>query len=72
VLAIATGVMLNLAMGFSALHVLWVNLKLLPPEFRPGWAIRAGLVGCSIFYIGISAIALRQQWPRVAEWLGVR
>ncbi len=71
VLAIASGVMMNFALGFSALHTLYVNLVLLPPPLRPGWLLRAGLVACASFYFGISAIAFRQQWPKLAAWLGI-
>lgn len=70
VLAIASGVMMNFALGFSALHTLYVNLVLLPPPLRPGWLLRAGLVACAVFYFGISAIAFHQQWPKLAAWLG--
>jgi hypothetical protein len=70
-LATASGVMMNFALGFSALHTLYVNLTLLPEPLRPGWFLRAGLVCCSIFYLGISAIAFRQQWPKIAAWLGL-
>jgi hypothetical protein len=69
VLAVASGVMLNFALGFSALHTLYVVTRLLPRELRPGALIRLGLVACSIFYVGISAIAFRQQWPKVQAWL---
>jgi hypothetical protein len=68
-LAVASGVMMNFALGASALHTLYVNVTLLPPELRPGWLMRTGLVCCAIFYIGISTIAFRQQWPRIAGWL---
>ena len=71
VLAIASGVMMNFALGFSSLHTLYVNLALLPPELRPGWPLRLGLVCCAVFYLGISAIAFRQQWPNIAAWLGL-
>jgi hypothetical protein len=71
VLAVASGVMMNFALGFSALHTLYVNLRLLPPELRPGWLQRCGLVTCAVFYLGISGIAFRQQWPKLAAWLGV-
>ncbi len=70
VLAMASGVLMNFALGFSALHTLYVNLALLPKELRPGWALRLGLVACAVFYIGISAIAFNQQWPKVRAWLG--
>jgi len=70
VLAIATGVMWNFALGFSSCHTLYVNRSLLPRELRPGWLMQAGLVACAFFYVGISAIAFRQEWPKVAAWLG--
>ncbi len=57
-LAIASGVAMNFALGFSALHTLYVLTRLLPAPLRPGWVMRAGLLGCAVFYIGISAIAL--------------
>jgi hypothetical protein len=70
VLAIATGVMWNFALGFSSLHTLLVLRTLLPPALRPGLVQCAGLVGCAVFYIGISSIAFAQQWPKVKAWLG--
>lgn len=69
VLAISSGVLMNFALGFSALHSLYVCLALLPKPLRPGWLMRAGLAACAAFYIAISAIALSQQWPRVAAWI---
>lgn len=70
VLAVASGVMMNFALGISALHTLYVNTTLLPRELRPGWLQRCGLVACAVFYVGISSIALRQQWPALRGWLG--
>jgi hypothetical protein len=70
VLAIASAVLVNFALSFSALHVLYVSLTLLPRELRPPRVMLAGLVLCSIFYGGISGIALYQQWPRILAWLG--
>jgi hypothetical protein len=70
VLAIATGVMVNFAFAFSAVHALWVNMTLLPEPLRPGWTIRLGLIAGAVFYSGISVIALRQQWPRLMQWAG--
>lgn len=69
VLAVATGVMWNFALGFTSLHTLAVMRKVLPPEVRPGLLQQAGLVACSVFYIGISGIALNQQWPRLMSWM---
>jgi hypothetical protein len=69
VLAIASGVMMNFALGFSAVHTLIVNQKLLPEPLRPGRFQCAGLAACAVFYVGISAIALNQQWPGIKRWL---
>jgi len=69
VLAVASGVMMNLALGVSSLHTLYVLLTLLPRQLRPGWFQCTGLVCCAVFYIGISAIAFNQQWPKIEAWL---
>jgi hypothetical protein len=69
VLAIASGVMLNFALAFSAVHSLYVNLTLLPRDLRPGWTMRIGLVACAVLYFCISAVAFWQQWPRLVNWL---
>lgn len=68
VLAIATGVMWNFALGFSALHTLWVMHRLLPAPLRPHWLQSLGLVACAVFYLGISSIGFAQQWPKVQAW----
>lgn len=70
VLAIASGVMWNFALGFTAIHTLVVVRTLLPASLRPGLLECLGLAACAVFYIGISAIALAQQWPTVRAWLG--
>ncbi|MGH9632109.1 MAG: hypothetical protein ACRD7E_27710, partial [Bryobacteraceae bacterium] len=70
VLAIATGVMVNFAFAFSAIHTLWVNMTLLPKSLRPGWVMRFGLIAGAVFYFGISLVALWQQWPKLMDWLG--
>jgi hypothetical protein len=69
VLTIASGVVLNFGMGFSSLHVLWVTTALMPNEVRPPLVMRVGLVCCSVFYIGISCIALNQYGPEIVKWL---
>ena len=68
-LTIASGVFLNFGMGFSSLHVLWVTTFLMPREVRPPLLMRAGLVCCAAFYIGISCIALNQYWPDIIRWM---
>jgi hypothetical protein len=57
-LAVASGVVMNFALGFSALHVLYCLVRLMPAPLRPNWLHRAGLVACAVFYIGISLVAL--------------
>jgi hypothetical protein len=71
VLAIATGVMWNFALGFSAFHTLVVNLTLLPRALRPRWPQRIGLFACGVFYLGITTVVLLQQWPNIRKTLGV-
>jgi hypothetical protein len=46
----------NAALGFSCLHVLAVNLILLPRELRPNWFIRIGLVLGGIFFSALAII----------------
>lgn len=70
VLAIASGVMWNFALGFTALHTLAVMRRLLPRQLRPGVLESLGLIACAVFYLGISGIALAQQWPLLRTWLG--
>ncbi|MCZ2147998.1 MAG: Nramp family divalent metal transporter [Bryobacterales bacterium] len=69
VLAVASGVMMNIALAVSGLHTLWVLLTLLPRELRPHWFSCAGLVCCSVLYFAISVIAFAQQWPKIQAWL---
>ena len=47
---------MNVALGCSSLHALYVNCTLLPPEVRPNWFIRAGVVFCGVFFFGISGV----------------
>jgi hypothetical protein len=49
-------VLMNVALGFSALHTLYVNRTLLPPELRPSWFMQIGTIFCGIFFLLISAI----------------
>jgi len=71
VLAIATGVMWNFALGFSALHALVTIHVLLPQPLRAGIPQYLGLLACAIFYIGISCIGFAQQWPKIRAFLGM-
>jgi hypothetical protein len=47
----------NFALGFSCLHVLAINLILLPRELRPNWFLRIGLVLGSIFFNALAVIS---------------
>jgi len=51
------GCIYNAALGFSCLHVLAVNLILLPREIRPNWFIRIGLVLGAIFFATLSYVS---------------
>jgi hypothetical protein len=76
----ASGVIMNFALGFTALHTLVVNCVLLPKPIRPGWLGRIGIASCAVFFIGISALGAPQAWrdldipgtfSRLARWLGM-
>ena len=51
-------VLMNVALGASSLHVLYINHSLLPPELRPGWISRIGLVCCGLFFLGMTVIVI--------------
>lgn len=46
----------NVAIGFTSFQLLWVNHTLLPRELRPRWYQTAGVIGCGLFYLGLSAL----------------
>ena len=50
------GIFMNLALGGSALHTLYVNRTLLPDELKPNWFMQLGLVFCCLFFFGITVI----------------
>jgi Mn2+/Fe2+ NRAMP family transporter len=53
-----SGFVLNISLGASALHALYVNCTLLPPPLRPNWFMRLGVLSCGLFFFVISGIAL--------------
>ena len=61
VLAIVTGTLRNIGLGATALHALYVNRNLMPKELRPPLFLQLGLIGCFLFFLGISAIAFNQR-----------
>ncbi len=46
----------NYALGFSFLHVVYVNTLLLPREIRPGWLARAAMLLGALFFLCVAAI----------------
>jgi hypothetical protein len=58
----------NLALGITAILVLWVNTKFLPPQLRPRWYNRLGLVACCVFYFGMAVLVfVTKQVPMIRE-----
>lgn len=57
ILKIST-VLQNVALGFSALHALYVTRALMPKELRPSLFMQLGVVACGAFFLGISAVVL--------------
>jgi hypothetical protein len=51
-------VLMNLALGSTALHSLYVNKTLLPPELRPNWFMQLGVIFCGLFFLGITTIVV--------------
>ncbi len=49
----------NVALGVTAFHVLWLNLRLLPKPLRPRWYNQLGIIGCGLFYCGMAALVFR-------------
>jgi hypothetical protein len=61
----------NVAIGFTAFFIFRNNLRYLPPELRPGWISRAGVVLCGVFYLGLSGLVFyHKQLPMIRELLG--
>ncbi|MDB5390164.1 MAG: hypothetical protein JWM11_5810 [Planctomycetaceae bacterium] len=62
----------NLAIGVTAFQVLWVNCTMLPPQLRPRWYHRAGLIACGVFYLGMAGLVfVTKQVPILRELLGL-
>lgn len=53
-----SAVLMNFALGWSALHSVYVNCMFLPKELRPAWWMHAGAICCGVFFIAISGIVL--------------
>jgi hypothetical protein len=58
----------NLALGITSFQLLWINLRLLPPELRPRWYHVAGVLGCGVFYLGLAALVfVFKIWPMMVS-----
>ena len=60
----------NTALGVSCIHVLAVNVLLLPRELRPNWFIRIGLVFGGVFFTGLAAISMLNAMGYFAKLAG--
>lgn len=58
----------NLAIGLTALQLLWINHTLLPRAIRPRWYQSLGVALCAVFYLGFALLVFFQkQWPVIAR-----
>jgi hypothetical protein len=60
----------NTALGVSCIHVLAVNVLLLPRELRPNWFIRIGLVFGGVFFSCLAAISMLNAMGYFAKLAG--
>jgi hypothetical protein len=51
----------NIALGVSCWHTLGINLTLLPPELRPVWFVRIGLLLSGAFFFTLGVIVIIQR-----------
>lgn len=49
----------NVALSFTAFHLLWINRTLLPQPLRPRWYSQAGLACCGLFYLGMALLVVQ-------------
>ena len=49
-------VLMNIALGWSALHAVYVNRVLLPRELQSPILMQLGTIACGFFFLGISTI----------------
>ena len=57
----------NVALGFTAFHILYINRTLLPKPLRPRWYSQLGIAGCGVFYLGMAVLVFQAKiWPLIA------
>lgn len=61
----------NVAIGFTAFQLLYVNRRLLPAPLRPRWYHQLGLAACGTFYLGMASLVfVEKQWPVIRGLFG--
>jgi len=60
----------NVAIGVTALQLVWINNWLLPKAIRPRWYHNAGVLTCAVFYLGLTWLVFAAKiWPEMrAVW----
>ena len=56
----ASGVIMNFALGFTAVHTLAVCHLLMPKPLRPGWLGTLGILACAVFFLAVAGLGLPQ------------
>lgn len=57
-IATLSAVLMNVALGWSSFHTLYVNHTLLPKELRPNLFLQAGLILCGIFFLAMTLVVV--------------
>jgi hypothetical protein len=57
-IATLSAVLMNVALGWSSFHTLYVNRTLLPKELRPNLFLQAGLIACGIFFLAMTVVVV--------------
>jgi hypothetical protein len=61
----------NVALGFTAFHILYINCTLLPKPLRPRWYSQLGIAACGVFYLGMAVLVFRANvWPILKSVIG--
>ena len=59
----------NVAIGLTAIQLLWINHTLLPREIKPRWYHSLGVASCAVFYLGLAALVfIEKQWPEILKF----
>ena len=61
----------NVAIGLTAIQLLWINHTLLPREIKPRWYHSLGVAACAVFYLGLALLVFfEKQWPEILKVIG--